>query len=129
MSDLSVQNRPSAMVDAGPRSSITYTPRFDIWEDDNAYYLAGDLPGVNLEQLDIQFENYELRIWGKVAPRQSGAAYWAQEYGVGDFYRSFTLDEAVDSEGIAAALKDGVLTVTLPKHPSTKPRRIAVKTG
>jgi HSP20 family protein len=127
MSDLIVQNRPTTNVEAASSSSVVYTPRFDIWEDENAYYLAGDMPGVSAEQLDIQYENHELRIGGKVTPRQEGVPYWSQEYGVGDFYRSYNLGKAIDPEGISADLKDGVLTLTLPKHADARPRRIAIK--
>ena len=127
MSELIVQNRPAEHVEEMQHAKLAYTPRFDIWEDENAYHLAGDMPGVAPDQLDIQYENHELRLWGRVAPRQQGIQYWSEEYGVGDFYRSFSLGEAIDAEEIAAILKDGVLTLTLPKHASVRPRRISVK--
>lgn len=129
MSDLIVRNRPDVEVGSQARSGMTYTPRFDLWENDEAFVLAGDLPGVTPENLEIQYENQELKIWGKVAPRQGNFSYWSQEYGVGDYYRSFTLGEMIDAEGIAADVKDGVLTITLPKKAEARPRRIAVKTG
>ena len=129
MSDLIVRNQPDVEVGAQQRSGMTYTPRFDLWENDEAFYLAGDLPGVTPENLDIQYENQELKIWGKVAPRQGNVNYWSQEYGVGDYYRSFTLGEMIDAEGIEADIKDGVLTIKLPKKAEARPRRIAVKTG
>jgi HSP20 family molecular chaperone IbpA len=128
MSNALIQHRPAENVE-NRQATLTYTPRFDIWEDENAFHLTGDMPGVTHEQLDIQFENQELRVWGKVTPRQIDGSYWSQEYGVGDFYRSFSLGEEIDGEQIEAALKDGVLELTLPKHPSVRPRRIAVKTG
>jgi HSP20 family protein len=111
------------------RSTLNYTPRFDIWEDDQAYHLEGDLPGVTAEQLDIRYENQELRIWGKVPPRQKDVEYWSQEFGIGDFYRSFSVGEGIDGDRIEATMKDGVLSLTLPKHPSVMPRRIEVKAG
>jgi HSP20 family protein len=129
MSDLIVRNQPDVEVSAQQRSGVTYTPRFDLWENDDAFFLSGDLPGVTPENLDVQYENQELKIWGKVAPRQRNVGYWAQEYGVGDYYRSFTLGEMIDAEGIEAGIKDGVLTITLPKKAEARPRRIAVKTG
>jgi len=128
MTSTAMQNRPAEHVENRQRPTLTYTPRFDIWEDENAFYLAGDMPGVTPEQLDIQFENQELRVWGKVTPRQADQEYWSQEYGIGDFYRSFSLGEEIDGDRIEAVLKDGVLELTLPKHPSVRPRRIAVKT-
>jgi len=129
MSDLIIRNQPDVEVSAQQRSGMTYTPRFDLWENNEAFYLAGDLPGVNSENLDIQYENQELKIWGKVTPRQRNVNYWSQEYGVGDYYRSFTLGEMIDAEAIEADIKDGVLTIKLPKKAEARPRRIAVKTG
>jgi HSP20 family protein len=129
LSNATQQNRHQQSHSNTPGGTLTYTPRFDIWEDESAYHLAGDLPGVTPEQIDIQCENRELRIWGKVLPRQSEVQYWSQEYGIGDFYRSFSLDEAIDGDRIEAVLKNGVLELILPKHPSVLPRRIAVKSG
>jgi HSP20 family protein len=129
MNNTLTESRPTNGQLNEQRSAMSYTPRFDIWEDEQAYHLAGDLPGVTPEQLDVQYVDQELRIWGKVLPRQTQVEYWTQEYGTGDFYRSFSLGEAIDGDGIEAVLKDGVLELTLPKHPSVLPRKIEVKTS
>jgi HSP20 family protein len=105
----------------------TYIPRFDIWEGDDELLLYGDLPGVMPENLDIRFENRELSIHGKVCPRHEGIQFVYGEYGIGDFHRSFTIGEAIDSERIFAEMHNGVLTVHLPKSDAAKPRRIEVK--
>ena len=89
--------------------------------------LYGDLPGVASEDLDIHFEKGELKIYGKVAPRNANVELLYGEYGIGDFHRSFSVSEAIDAEKIAAELKNGVLTVHLPKREAVKPRRIEVK--
>lgn len=107
----------------------TFVPRFDIWEGDDELRLYGDLPGVTPENLDIQFENRELTIHGKAAPRQDGVEYLYGEYGIGDFHRTFTIGEAIDVEKISAEMRDGVLTLHLPKSENVKPRRIEVKTS
>jgi HSP20 family protein len=103
-----------------------FTPRFDIWENDEELVLCGDLPGVTSENLDIQFENGELMIHGHVSPRQGNLQYLCGEYGVGDFYRSFAVGESIEVDRIAADLKNGVLTLHLPKTEDVKPRRIKV---
>jgi len=107
----------------------TYTPRFDIWEGAEELILYGDLPGVAPENVDIQFENRELTVLGKVEPRRQGASLLAGEYGVGDFARTFTISEAVDGEKISAEMHNGVLTLHLPKSEQAKPRKIEVKRG
>lgn len=109
------------------RNGTTYTPRFDIVETDEELTLYGDLPGVTKDNLEIRFENDELTIEGKVASRHTEHEYVYGEYGIGDFQRSFTISETIDSEKIAAELRNGVLTLHLPKVETARPRRIAVK--
>ena len=111
------------------RSGQSYSPRFDIWETDAELILYGDLPGVSPESLDIQFENDLLTIHGTVPSRHEGVeALWG-EYGVGDFYRTFTIGESIDSSKISAEIENGVLTLHLPKTEAVKPRRIEVKSA
>jgi HSP20 family protein len=112
---------------AHPESKISFTPRFDVWETDQEFVLAGDLPGVNPENLEIRYENQELTVHGKVAPRQGEARFFGVEYGVGDFHRSFRVSEHIDGEAISAELKNGVLTLRLPKRAELRPRKIAVQ--
>ena len=109
------------------RDAATYTPRFDIVETENELHLCGDLPGACKDGLDIRFENGLLEIRGKVQPRHTEHEFVYGEYGIGDFYRGFTIGEAVDVEKISAELNNGVLTLRLPKTEAAKPRKIAVK--
>jgi len=104
----------------------TYSPRFDIWEDDDEMILYGDLPGVMPEDLDVRFENPVLTIHGKVRPRHGDIKFLYGEYGIGDFHRTFTIGDAIDTDRISAELKNGVVTVHLPKSAKVKPRRIEV---
>ena len=121
------QEQPELATVERTRGGATYTPRIDIWETSDELVLYADMPGVAAEHLDIQFENRELRIHGTVCPRHENIHFLYGEYGIGDFCRTFTIGEAIDSEKIAAELKDGVLTLHLPKTESRKPRRIEVK--
>ena len=105
----------------------TYSPRFDIWENEDEMILYGDLPGVTPENLDVRFENPVLTIHGKVSPRHSDIKFLHGEYGIGDFHGTFTIGEAIDTARISAELKNGVVTVHLPKNEKVKPRRIEVK--
>jgi len=123
-----VHDQPTAQTRAvSQQSSVVYTPRFDICETDEAFLLTGDMPGVAADGVDIRFENKTLTIWGKVSPRNEGVSYWSQEYGVGDYYRTFQLGDEIDASAIDAELKDGVLAVRLPKKPEARPMRISVK--
>lgn len=106
-----------------------FSPRFDIWEGDDELVLYGDMPGVDPDQLDIQFENRQLTVHGKVSGRGGGVDCMYSEYGVGDFHRTFMIGESINTDGISAKLKDGVLTLYLPKAEDAKPRRIEVKSN
>lgn len=109
------------------RGGLTFSPRFDIWETDTELTLHGDLPGVCPERLDIQFENDVLTIHGRVEPRHGDLELLYGEYGIGDFYRTFTIGAAIDKAKISAEMHSGVLTLHLPKTEAVKPRRIEVK--
>jgi HSP20 family protein len=105
---------------------ITHTPRVDILEDDDKLTLVIDLPGVQAKDLDIRFENNELTLSGRRASRSAGKP-WLVEFEPGSFYRAFRVTEHIAGDKIAADLKNGVLTLHLPKVEAVKPRRIAVK--
>jgi HSP20 family protein len=109
------------------RSGIYFTPPVDIYETSDDVVLVCDMPGVKQQDLDVRFDKGELTLYGKVQPRQTAGEYLLDEYGVGDFYRSFAISPQVDSTRISATYRDGVLTVHLPKQEKLKPKRIAVK--
>ena len=109
------------------RGGLMFRPRVDIVETDNELTLFVDLPGVKSEDLDIRFEDGELMLLGRVAPRHENITFIDGEYGIGDFSRTFLVDEAVDADKINAELRNGVLTLHLPKSEQVKPRRISVK--
>jgi HSP20 family protein len=121
-----IEPRTEVPQAAATRSTL-YTPRVDIFEHDDALVLYADLPGVRPEDLDIRFEQGELAVHGKCTPRHPEANYFRAEYGVGDFYRAFTVSEQIDADKITAKLQNGVLTLTLPKTDAARPRKIAVK--
>jgi HSP20 family protein len=98
---------------------LCYTPRVDIMETEEESLLLADLPGVKPEDVDLRFDNGELII--------DGANYLLSEYGVGDFYRAFSISEQIDWQKISAELKNGVMTVHLPKAETVKPKKISVK--
>lgn len=111
------------------RSGRAYRPNVDIIENKEELLVVADMPGVSSDSIDVKFENGSLEIHGRVPNRQSpDTRYLLREYGVGDFYRSFQVSEAVDASRITAEFADGVLTLHLPKTEAVKPRKIAIKT-
>lgn len=112
------------------RGGQVYRPNVDILEHPDELRLLADMPGVTADSIEIDFEDGVLTIQGKVAPRSiEGGASLLQEYGVGDFYRTFRVSEQIDAGRIAAEYADGVLTVHLPKVEAAKPRKIAVRSA
>jgi HSP20 family protein len=105
---------------AQPERVNGFTPAVDVVEDDQKFELYADLPGVSQADLDIQVEKDVLTIKGERKVGKKG------ERVSGAFSRAFSLPKHVDVEKIAASLKDGVLTLTLPKRPEAQPRQIKV---
>jgi HSP20 family molecular chaperone IbpA len=112
-------------IESGP----TYRPNVDIIEKENELLLQADIPGVKAEQIEINYERGQLSIVGRVKPRQKPeTAYLLREYGVGDFVRTFQVGEGIDAGKIEAEVRNGVLTLHLPKTEAMKARTIPVKT-
>lgn len=109
------------------RSGVFYRPNVDILEKPEELVLLADIPGVPSEKVDIHFEDGTLSIHAKVEPRRENGDYLLQEYGVGDYWRTFEISEAIDASRISAEYADGVLTLHLPKAEAVKPRKIAIR--
>jgi HSP20 family protein len=109
------------------RSGRFFRPLVDIVEKNDELLLLADVPGADGDAIDINFEEGELTLHGKVPPRQDADfPYMHQEYGIGDFFRTFQISEMIDASKISAEYGDGVLTLHLPKAESVKPRKITV---
>jgi HSP20 family protein len=121
------QAAPNRSTGEPTRQAPLFQPRFDITENESELTLLGDLPGVKQDDLDIRYENDQLTIQGRVAARNEGLQMLRQEYGIGDFQRTFVIGESIDADAINAEMHNGVLTVHLPKAEAAKPKRIAVK--
>lgn len=105
----------------------TYEPTVDIWESDRALVLQADVPGVKKDDVEINLDKDVLTISGRVAlDEYEGLRPVYSEFGVGNFYRRFSLGETIDQAAITADMNDGVLTVTLPKREKAQPRKITV---
>ncbi|HID78247.1 MAG TPA: Hsp20/alpha crystallin family protein [Planctomycetaceae bacterium] len=112
------------------RAAACYRPHVDILETADELVVLADVPGAAADSIDVDFEQGRLTVHARVPARQKeGTEFWLQEYGVADFHRSLQIGEAIDAAGIRAEYADGVLAVHLPKAPSAKPRKIAVRAG
>jgi HSP20 family protein len=105
-----------------------FVPATDIYETANELVITADLPGIRPEGLTLTVEENVLEIRGTQPPQgEAPGEALLQEFATGEFYRAFQLPADFDTDKIAAALKQGVLTVRLPKSERLKPRRIEVK--
>lgn len=100
-------------------------PAADILETQDAVVLKLDMPGVSKENVDITIDKGTLTITGVCASEESGSSVY-RETNVGDYRREFSLPEDVDTDRIGAAMKAGVLTITLPKPEEVKPKKIQI---
>jgi len=121
------------MFDQGAREARhaeqLFTPGFEVFERKDGYVFKADLPGVKQEDLEITLNANRLTVSGKreAEERKEGERFYAYERSFGSFTRSFTLPEGVDAEHVAAELKDGVLTLVVPKKPEVQPKKISIK--
>ena len=105
-------------------------PAVDVFEDAAGITLLADMPGVPKEQLDLRVEGEALLIEGAVRPlTPEGLEAVYAEVRVPRYRRRFTLSRELDTARIEAKLKDGVLTLRIPKQAHAQPRRIAVTPG
>jgi HSP20 family protein len=109
------------------RSQEQYiVPPVDIYETADGLVVKADLPGVEKDGLDVRVENSLLTIRGKAAHVAPGDPVY-REYELMNFFRQFELNEQIDRSNISADLKQGVLTLNLPKAEAAKPRQIEIK--
>lgn len=118
----SVQREEKAL----PRVS----PATDIVEREDGFHVFMDIPGVRREDLKIDIHEGELTVSGR-ALAQGGEKenYLEVQFGPGEYVRTISLSDMVDRERIAAVLKDGVLSIHLPRLEKLAPRRIPIQTA
>lgn len=109
--------------------AMTFAPAFEVKETPAAYVFKADLPGIKEQDLDIKLIGDRLTITGKreTERQEKDETYYCYERSYGTFTRSFTLPWGVTADLAKAELKDGVLSVMLPKSPETLPKKIEIK--
>jgi HSP20 family protein len=108
-------------------------PPVNVWEDGEAFYLEAEIPGVDMKDIDLEVVGNELTIKGRREPVAGSEGerptFHRRERGVGEFSRVVMLPTDVNPDKVEATLRDGVLTITLPKAERVKARKITVKTN
>ncbi len=126
--DIKTQNPQDVKSRAGQEGFLR--PAVDIYENAAGITLKADLPGVSRDRLAIRVDKDNLLIEGQVSvDMPEGMEALHADVRATRFRRSFTLSHELDTEQISAQMKDGVLTLQLPKRAELKPRRIEVGVG
>jgi HSP20 family protein len=104
-------------------------PPTNVWADEQAVYVEVDLPGIDVNKLDISVsEGNKLTMQAERPVVDVPNAVWhRQERGSGTFTRTLTLPTMVDADKVEAKYENGVLKLTLPRSEAAKPRKIPVK--
>ncbi len=104
-------------------------PAINLWEEEDALLLQAELPGLQLEDLELFVTGHnQFTLKGeRKPPAAEKATQHRQERGFGKFTRTLNLPFAVDENAVEARFENGILKVRLPKHEAAKPRKIAIK--
>ena len=108
-----------------------FAPTFEVRETKDAYVFKADVPGIPEKDLVIQMTGNVLSISGdrkQDGAQKDGERFFAYERSYGQFSRSFSLPDSADGERATADVRDGVLTLRVPKKPEVQARRITVGT-
>src|ERR1700687_4139502 len=115
--------------EAGTREGIYFEPPVDIFETSDALTLVADVPGAEPNDIQTDLHDNTLTIAATVKPLDPRWRPVYEEYAIGHYTRQFRLGQEIDQSKISAQLKDGVLTLTLPKAEAAKPRQSKATTA
>ncbi|MFH0824154.1 MAG: Hsp20/alpha crystallin family protein [Pseudomonadota bacterium] len=126
--EITVAEKPEVDPSAGEftREGVYFTPAVDIYETEKELVMLVDMPGVEGSTVEVDLKDDVLSLIGRVPGDDVGGEDLLTEYRSGNYFRTFRLTEVVDQAGISAAMKDGVLTLTLPKAQKAVPRKIPI---
>ena len=110
------------------RTERTMRPPVDIFEDSTGITVQADMPGVSKDRLEVHIENDTLSIDGTAdIPMSEGMEAIYADIRYTHYQRSFSLSRELDGDKVDASLKDGVLTLRIPKREQYQPRKIEVR--
>jgi HSP20 family protein len=121
------QNESAALATQEQRRVQYVTPLVDVESTEDGYIVRAEMPGVDKSGLEITVDNGELTLVGHRHPAEAPGEPVYREIRNYDFRRVYELDPAIDTAKISARIEQGILTVTLPKAESVKPRKITVE--
>ncbi len=121
------QKRELEKKTEGTTPGRVFVPVTDIFETSEALTVVLEMPGVDRESIEATVENDVVTIAGRIDfTKYEGMQPVYTEYNVGHYARSFEISNKIDQSKISAQMKDGVVTIVLPKAEQAKPRKIQV---
>jgi HSP20 family protein len=121
------QKREVAKAEESTTPMRAFLPTTDIFETEDALTVVLEMPGVARDNVEVSVENGLVTVEGKINfDKYEGLQPVYSEYNVGPYRRSFRVSKRVDADNIRAEMRDGVITLVLPKAEEAKPRRIEV---
>lgn len=114
---------------SGVDTAVVVNPKIDISENDAEHKVVAEIPGVGKDEFSIEVVDQKLILKGEKSEesKEDSEKYTYRERSTGSFKRVVTLPRNIDSQKIDARLKDGILTITIPKQEDAKPRKIEVQ--
>jgi HSP20 family protein len=108
-----------------------WVPAFEVRENKDGYVFKADLPGIKQEDIEVSLTGNRLTIAGKREHEKETKddTFYTYERSYGSFSRAFTLPDGIDTEHLKSELKDGVLTIAVPKKPEAQAKKIPIATG
>ncbi|NCY01871.1 MAG: Hsp20/alpha crystallin family protein [Planctomycetia bacterium] len=111
------------------QAPLTYQPNVDVCDLGTEVMLVIDMPGGSAASMQVTFEEGVLTVHAPVPHRALPGRQLVQEYGIGDYRRSFRLGDGFDASQIAASYRRGVLTIRVPRLAAVRPRTIEVRSA
>ena len=125
-----ITKQASQKIEESKESERAIRPPVDIFEDATGITLQADMPGVSKARLNVRVDRDTLSIEGDTdIPMQEGMAALYADVRSSHYQRSFSLSRELNTDKIEASLKDGVVTLRIPKREELQPRKIEVRTG
>jgi HSP20 family molecular chaperone IbpA len=125
MKETTVPEKRESQVPETREEERSQAPAVDIFEMPDALVVVADLPGVDKADIQVHVENDVLTLGGKAQSAAPGDSVY-REYQLMNYYRQFQINEQIDQDKIRAEMRNGVLTIQLPKAERAKPRKISV---
>ena len=125
---MTTENKHAVQTQPRPETpQAVYMPEVDIMEDGENLTLLADLPGAEQQEVDLSVENGVLTIDAKPSLQApEGYSLGGQEWDYGTFHRTFQLSDSVQVDKISANVRNGTLTVSIPKREEVRTRKIEI---